>query len=324
MSAGGDIAAILLSLVGEEEAAALIGELDAGEVTQLCSAMERLPKVGEAEIEAALADFITRARAGNPVASAGAKPLRTALERSLGSGRAQTLLGTGSEHRVFAQLGWLSARDVAELVTHEHPQLAAIVLGHVDPGVAAQALAELPDATASDLLHRLATLGAVGSDALDDLADILASMSVAPPRVEVETPGVSRVAGILNRSERARADRAFKALSKLDRTLAQAIDAERVVFADVVALADKDLGSVVRSADPAILARALKGVDAPTRDRFLVAMSARAGQSLRDEIDQLAGLSRADVEAAQATLVGIARRLGDDGAIRVGGEAAYV
>ena len=54
-------------------------------------------------------------------------------------------------------------------------------------------------------------------------------------------------------------------------------------------------------------------------------MSARASQSLRDEMEELTSISRADVEAAQAELIATTRRLSEAGTIKMGNEdAAYV
>ena len=320
---GSSAGAILLSLVGEDEASALIGQLGPDEITALCAEMTSLATVGESEIEAVLTDFIAHARARNAVASAGSKPLRAAIERSLGPGRAKAMLGaTPDEHPVFAQLAWLTDEGVAEIIAVEHPQVAAIVLGRVPPQRAALALATLPEDDQVDLLHRLATLGPVGTDALDALARVVAARIDVPGVTRVDVGGSARVAAILNRAARPVADKTIRALSKIDKSLARSIDNERVTFADVIGLADRDLGTVVRSIDAAVLARALKGLDEPVRDRFLAAMSARAAQSLRDEIEELVSLSRAEVEAAQAAVVSIARSLGDDGAVRLGAEVS--
>ncbi len=316
--------AILLSLIGEDEAAALVGELAPDEVAALCGSMEALGSVGEREIDAVLTDFIAIARARNPVASAGAAPVRRAIERSLGPGRARTLMkpAPDDEHPVFAQLAWLTGAQVADLVAAEHPQVAAIVLSRVEAATASQALALLGEDERADLLHRVALLEPVGRAALDALAEAVASLGVATEETRVEIGGAARVAAILNRSERPSADRTLKALSRLDKALAARIDDARVTFADVVALPDKDLGTVVRGCEAAVLARALKGVDAAICDRILGAMSARAGQSLRDEIDELTGVSRIEVDAAQASVVAVARALGDQGTVRMGGGTA--
>ena len=325
---GGNAGAILLSLIGEDEAAAMIGVLAPDDVGRLCGAMERLRHVDEAQIEAVLGDFIARARTLNAVASAGERPVRAAIERSLGPGRARAMMGggasgNGTEHPVFAQLGWLGDADVAALVAEEHPQVAATILSRVDAGVAARALADLPDAEAADLLHRVATLAPVSSAALDDLAvAIEARLATATTETATTVGGASAVAAILNRVDRTAANRTLKSLARLDKRLAARIDGERVVFADVLGLSLKDLGTVVRAAETSDLALVLKASDAATRDRFLAGMSSRAADTLRDGLEELVNVTRADVEAAQGRLVAIARAMADEGALQLGGATA--
>lgn len=326
--AGGSAGAILLSLIGEAEAATLVGELAPDEVAAVCAAMELLGQVAELEIETVLGDFIARARQQNAVASAGSRPVRAAIERSLGAGRAHALLqaqGEAEEHPVFAQLAWLPVAEICDLVAGEHPQVAAIILGRIDPAIAARALAALPDDEHADLLHRIATLAPVGRAALDALAVAVAARGCTPDETRVDIGGAARVAAILNRTGRPAADKTLKALARIDKVLAARIDDQRLTFADVVGFPDKDLGSVVRSCEAAVLARALKGVEPKTCDRFLTAMSARAAQTLRDEIEELTGLTRAEVDGAQAAVVAVARRLGEEGAVTMGGgQADYV
>lgn len=317
---GGNAGAILLSLIGEDEATAMVGELGPDDVGRLCGAMERLTQVDEAQIEAVLGDFIARARTLNAVATAGETPVRAAIERSLGPGRARAMMkgGADAEHPVFAQLGWLAPDDVAALVAEEHPQVAATILSRVDSGLAARALADLPDIEQADLLHRVATLAPVSNAALDDLACAIEARLAMTAETKVSVGGASAVAAILNRADRSSADRTLKSLARLDKGLATRIDNERVVFADVLGLSAKDLGTVVRAADATDLAFVLKASDAKTRDRFLAGMSQRAAQSLRDELEELSNVARSDVEAAQATLVSIARRLAQEGTLQLG------
>lgn len=59
---GVERAAVLMMLVGEEEAAAILQKLDPEEVRQLGAAMFAVADVGEPEVERVLDDFVGRAR----------------------------------------------------------------------------------------------------------------------------------------------------------------------------------------------------------------------------------------------------------------------
>ena len=301
---------------------ALVDTLSPDEVQALCGAMESLSAVDEADIEAVLADFIARARATNPLASAGDQAVRAVIERSLGPARANAILraeGSATHHRVYRDIRWLSADDVADLVSHEHPQVAAVAIGLVDPAVAANALARLDEGDRADLLLRVAAMQPLGDAALDELQLAVAARLSAPLAAPVALGGTGSVAAVLNRFDRLGADRTLKLLAKHNRALASAIDEQRVTFDDVIALTDKELGAVVRASDAATLALAIKGLDEATGERLLGVMSKRAAQTLRDEMQDMTRAPRAEIEAAQAAMAATARRLAEDKAIRIGG-----
>ena len=141
---------------------------------------------------------------------------------------------------------WLTADDVAGLIASEHPQVAATILGQVDPAVAAKALSTVSDVEQADLLYRIATLEPVDADALDDLARVLESRSTPTTPEATELGGTANVAAILNRGDKVLAERAMRALARVDKSIASQIDAQRVVFTDVIGLEDKQLGVVVQ------------------------------------------------------------------------------
>ncbi len=324
---GGSAGAVLLSLVGEDDAVRLVDTLGPGEVRHLCGAMETLGSVGEIEVERVLGDFIARAKKVNSVANEGERQVRTAIERALGPRRARTVLkaaGGVEDHPLFDRLRWLDAGQIAVLIGREHPQVAAVILSRVEPVIAARAVATLDEADRVQLLLRVATADPVATTALDDLLALLEQSEAARTEVLVDLGGTATVAAILNHSDRTRADRDQKALARFDKVLAARIDELRVVFDDVVALTDRDLASVVRAADPATLVRALSGLDEAQRDRFLSGMSARAAQTMRDDIDELGDVRPADVEEAQTALAAFARRMADEGSIRIGTAASDV
>ena len=68
------------------------------------------------------------------------------------------------------------------------------------------------------------------------------------------------------------------------------------------------------------LVDALKGIDAASREPFFAAMSSRAADGIRDEIDMRGRLARSEVDAAKRSIVEIARSLADQGEIAMGGD----
>src|SRR3546814_18444471 len=74
----------------------------------------------------------------------------------------------------------MDAKTIAALVENEHPQIAALVLAHLDAAIAADVLQLLPADMQSDVIYRVATLGEVTSEALDELERIFTEQATRP------------------------------------------------------------------------------------------------------------------------------------------------
>src|SRR3546814_12913471 len=96
------------------------------------------------------------------------------MQHALGEERAATMLARitpPARSRAFNALRWMDAKTIAALVENEHPQIAALVLAHLDAAIAADVLQLLPADMQSDVIYRVATLGEVTYEALDEMEE---------------------------------------------------------------------------------------------------------------------------------------------------------
>lgn len=100
------------------------------------------------------------------------------------------------------------------------------------------------------------------------------------------------------------ADKAILArIESSDPELAERIRNEMFLFEDVLALDDRTLQVVLRSATIRELALALKTASSEVLERFKRNMSARAAEDLVEEIEGLGPQRKSAVEGAQSSLV---------------------
>lgn len=326
---GVERAAVLMMLVGEEEAAAILQKLDPEEVRQLGAAMFKVADVSETEVEGVLDDFVDRARTRTGIAFDPKPRIEAVMNRALGSEKADSVLARITPAEAACEielLDWLDAAEIAGLLEKEHPQIAAVLIANLDPGVAAQVLELLPDAAQPDILHRVARLGPITPEAVDTLKTLLAGRSAAPAQGQAVTLGGTREAAkILQGGRKATELRVMPKLFKIDRDVARAIEEAMFVFDNLLDLDDKNLGTLIRNIDGEILTRALKGIDEGQRNRFLGCMSARAADGIRDEMEARGPMKLAEVLEAQKAMIATARALAKDGTIQMGGgEDDYV
>src|SRR3546814_20781986 len=86
----------------------------------------------------------------------------------------------------------------------------------------------------------------------------------------------------------------------------------------------RSLGTVLRSVDAAQLALALKGADEAMTDLCLSTMSQRAGETIRDEMDEMTMVKRSDVEDAQKAIMQVVRQMAAKGDIVIAGDRKRV
>ena len=105
----------------------------------------------------------------------------------------------------------------------------------------------------------------------------------------------------------------METLEEEDPDLAEEIKRRMFVFEDIVLLGDKDIQKVLREIDSTEMAKALKGVNSEVQDKIFKNMSKRAASVLKEDMEYMGPVRVKDVEEAQQKIVGIIRRLEDNG-----------
>jgi flagellar motor switch protein FliG len=320
---GVERAAVLMMLVGEEEAAAILQKLDPEEVRQLGKAMFAVADVSETEVEDVLDHFVGHARERTAIGFDPRPKIEAVMNRALGREKADSVLARITPPEAACELDlldWLDTGEIAAMIEKEHPQIAAVLIANLDPTIGGQVLELMPDAAQPDILHRIARLGPITPEAVATLKGLLANRSArASGGAGVTLGGTREAARILQGARKATEQRVMPKLFKIDKDVARAIEEAMFVFDNLLSLDDRNLGTLIRNIDGEILTKALKGVDEAARARFLGCMSARAADGIRDEMEARGPMRLAEVLEAQKMIIQIARALAKDGTIQMGG-----
>jgi flagellar motor switch protein FliG len=320
---GVERAAVLMMLVGDDEAAAILQKLDPEEVRQLGKAMFAVADVSEIEVDTVLDDFVNKARARTGVGFDPRPRIESMMNRALGQEKADSVLARITPPADACQidlLDWLDASEIAGLIEKEHPQIAAVLIANLEPSIGAQVLELLPDLVQPDVVHRIARLGPITPEAVETLKTMLSSRIGANQQsTGVMLGGTREAARLMSSARKATEARVMPKLFKIDRETAKAIEEAMFVFDNLLELDDKNLGTLIRNIDGDILVRALKGVDESMRGRFLGCMSSRAADGIRDELESRGPMRLSEVLEAQKAVIQIARSLAKAGTIMMGG-----
>jgi flagellar motor switch protein FliG len=329
---GTDKAAIMVMLLAEEDASKILGQLTPDELRQLAGTMCGIGEIEPQAIADAIAGFSHSTENGGISGHGRVDNVRKLLNSAVGEVKTDNLMrqvAPEAEEESLPALGllrWLDPKIIGEILADEHPQAIAVLLLQLDTEVAAAALSALPEDLHTPVLHRVARLGPVSRQAIEILEQTLnAKIEQLHGTIPLTMGGIKHAAEIINRSHRNVEKRVLPTIGKIDKQLAKELENEMFKFEHLFALDTKMTGVLLREVESDTLILALKGLEEVQRDQFYGAMSSRAADGLRDEIEMRGRVKKADVETAQKEIVAIAKRLVAQGDLIMGeGDEDYV
>jgi flagellar motor switch protein FliG len=322
---GVERAAILLLTLGESEAAEILKHLGAKDVQRLGRSMAELSNVSREEVRNVLGEFTSAVESQTSLGVANEDFVRKVLVNALGEEKATNLMdriALGGTRKGLDALKWMDARQVAELIRNEHPQIVAIVLSYLESDQAAEVLGFLPEGLRSDLVMRVALLDGVQPTALAELDDMMEKRFAnnGANAVSSALGGLRVAAEMVNLLNPAVGSTIMGDIGKSDEALSQKIQDLMFVFDDLLEIDDRGMQELLRQVPADKLLIALKGADENFKAKVFKNMSQRAAEMLKGDLEAKGPVRLADVEAAQKEILLAARKLADDGTIQLGGK----
>ena len=316
-------AAVLLLLLGEEQAASIIRFLAPREVQALGSAMVSVADLSQDAVNAVLDEFVETIKQQTNLGLGSSDYVENVLRLALGNDKAASVIGRimpGSASKGLEILRWMDARSIAEMIKGEHPQVTAIILAVLEYDVAADVLSYLPDDIRPEVVKRVAQLETVQPSAMEELEGIMKKQFASNSSSKSTSFGGVKVAAkIMNFTKVDLESSILSGVSGIDQDIAQQIQDNMFTFANLVQVDNRSIQVLMRNVDPDLLMTALKGADDAVKDKFFENMSARARVMFVDDMDSKGPLRITDVEDAQKSVMRIARKLSDSGDLVLAG-----
>ena len=315
--------AILMMLIGEDEATEILKNLSPREVQHLGAAMYSVQGLDQDTVNLVLDEFLAIIKEQTSLGLGAGNYIRNVMTRALGDDRAQSVLSRitpTSTERPIEILDWMDARSISELILDEHPQIIALIISYLEFSMGADVLNLLPDDLQPEIIRRIATLETVQPDALRELEDVMQRKFKANTTLRAtQVGGVKAAAKIMNFTNQNMEARIMKNIGKDDKILMQSIQESMFVFETLIMSDDKSLQTLLRNVEAELIVLALKGADEALRDKLFSCMSSRAAANIMDEMEALGPVRLAEVQDAQKQVIAVARRLSDEGTIVLAG-----
>jgi flagellar motor switch protein FliG len=222
----------------------------------------------------------------------------------------------------FATLERANPQQLSKFILGEHPQTIALILAHLNAGAAALLVSQLPDDMRADVLIRMASLEDISPELIGRISSVIdARLKTLGGPTRAQRGGVRAVAELFNRLERGISGPALERIEAESPDIGVAIRNLMFVFDDLKGVEENGIREIANRADKKVLTVALKGASEEIRQRFFGNMSKRAVDLLKEEMEVMGAVRLRDVEKAQHEIVGIARKLEEEGLITTGAGA---
>lgn len=315
--------AILMMLLGEDEAAEVLKNLSPREVQHLGTAMYSVQTADQETVNSVLDEFLEIIKKQTSIGMGAGNYIRNVLNKALGDDKAQSVLSRitpASSERPIEILDWMDARSIAELVQDEHPQIVALIVSYLDYGLASDVLGLLELNLQSEVITRIATLEMVDPEALKELEKVMQRKFKANTSLRSsQVGGVKAAAKIMNFTKEAMERRILSDVKKVDKDLMQAIQDNMFTFENLGMSDDRSLQTLLRSVETEDLILSLKGADEVLREKLFGCMSTRAAANIQDEMEALGPIRLTEVQNAQKRIIAVARKMSDEGTIVLAG-----
>ena len=314
-------AAMLLVAVGEDLAKEILRALPEPDVQRLTEELADLRGISPEMSAEILEEFWQLLETQNVMVHGGLDYASRLLIDTFGKERAEDLLALVKRSQEqaqgnLAQLQRTDPQQLGKLLDSEHPQTIALVLAHLDPRRASMVLDNLGNEHKVIAIQRLAEMRQFSPEMAQKVAHILhRRLESVGDTARKSYSGYKAVADLLNRLNAEESKKILETIEDGQPELALSIRNLMFTFEDLVTVPPASMREIVSGVDKRQLAMALRGANEELRAQIFKAMSARAVEMLKEDMEVLGPVRSREVAAAQQEILNLARRMESEGKV---------
>ena len=314
-------AAILLVAVGEELAKEILRVLPDADVERITEELAELRGVTPELSAEVLEEFWELLETQNFMVHGGLDYASRLLIDTFGKQRADDLLAVVRQSQEasqgnLAKMQRTDPQQLGKLLDSEHPQTIALVLAHLDPKRASLVLDTLSEEHKVVSIQRLAEMREFSPEMAQKVAHILhRRLESMGDTARKSYSGFKAVADLLNRLNAEESKHILETIENGQPELALSIRNLMFTFEDLVTVPAATIREIVSGVDKRQLALALRGANEELRAQIFKAMSSRAVEMLKEDMEVLGPVRSREVAQAQQEILNLARRLEAEGKV---------
>ncbi|MCP4448379.1 MAG: hypothetical protein GY811_24015 [Myxococcales bacterium] len=322
---GPETAALVLLSLDEETAASVMRFMTEDDLVLLAKVVDALDPIPYDSLGPALRTFERRLQ--EPVVSGkGGEYMRKLAETALGADKAGRLFAPPEPPPPTAMKRLHHARTslLADLLVEEHPQVAAVITSQLPAGQASKVLREMPEGFQLEIIARIAGLEEIPRDALEVASEaVVRGLDAAGGAQGADRrsnfDGVAYCASLLNELPSDDTERILEELEENDFEQVPKIREAMFTFEDLSNLDKRSLQTLMREISSEALLTSLRTASEAVRDVFFSAVSSRAAETMREDLELMPPKRLSEVEEAQREVIETAMRMSSEGQITMPG-----
>jgi flagellar motor switch protein FliG len=312
-------AAILMVAVGDELAKMLFLSLSEADVRRVTEEITRLDDVPAPQLTQVLTEFYGLLETQQYMVRGGPEYALKLLTEAFGAAKAEDLLAQVRKIRErtngdMAIVQRMDAQHLSKFLENEHSQTVALVLAHLDPKRGSAVLMNLQGPMRVDVVRRLAEMRQFSPEMAQTVAMALHKrMEKMGSSGRKSYSGFKAVAELLNRLDQTESKGILEEIEQSEPKIAIGIRELMFTFEDLLTVPSESIREFVGSADKKVLAMALKGGRDDVKAHLFKAMSSRAVEMMKEDMEVMGPVRMKDVGKAQQELLALARQLESEG-----------
>ena len=318
-------AAIIIALLGAQNAKQIVDALDERHVQNFIKAMENIRFIPRPVLLATIAEFITDLQAQSSGLHGGEAEAKKLAEELLSTQRAKLLFGDGEQKANQAgETIWtrLAREDTIKLIAffeQQRPEFTGFVLTKIDSIKAGEILAEIKDELAADIAKFISSNVELDNDVQQAVIDLLELEYFNASKLDDGSKLAEFMADLLGVLPKARREKLLAVIKSSNPETAKKIEKGLLTFEELpIRLPKTAVPIIFRDMDNKELVLALKagqGLEPKTVEFLLANISQRMAEQFKEDMQELPELSEKQADKAINGLMGFISRLQKQGRI---------
>lgn len=312
-----------LILIGSEQAAGILAELDPGQVAEISKEIALTKKIKPEEREEIFAEFhslFSRPYRFSGSSRGGIEAARRIIYAAKGPEKGEALLNKAvpeSKENLFGFLEEFSPEQLVMFLKTETPQTMALILSRISPKLSAGTLSKFPADFKPEVLKRMAYQNDVSPEVLEQITAALKEKvrHVLGGASDIKIDGMQTLAAILKQGDYSFGDRIIGELEQNSPEIGKDLKEKLYTLDDVINTVDRPIQEKLAAMPERDIALLLKGRGRDFCEKILSCVSAGRRKLIREEFEILGAVPKRDCDTAAGEFLAWFRQARESGDI---------